>query len=215
MPNSRLQPFTHWLQPTFLLQIYPTTPSQPQGSTTPPFTSQTNQSALLCTSTLVPNSPAPPHRQASSAPSASSPNTMPSITHRHQYIHPLPPTNHHLHPPTLLTLEHPSSMQTARMGLTTCGILASLPSYTTPIITHRTSKTHGAVTSNTMTAQTFFHLQAYTIQAITNAYALSINSTPFWWLLFHLDMLVLAPSTTTKCFCCHTRSHQFHLLWRH
>jgi hypothetical protein len=30
-------------------------------------------------------------------------------------------------------------------------------------------------------------------------YALSIDSTPFWWLLFHLDMLVLAPSTATQC----------------
>ena len=40
------------------------------------------------------------------------------------------------------------------------------------------------------------------IQAITNTYALSIDSTPFWWLLFHLDMLVLAPSTATE------RSHK-------
>jgi hypothetical protein len=30
-------------------------------------------------------------------------------------------------------------------------------------------------------------------------YALSIDSTPFWWLLFHLNMLVFAPSTTTQC----------------
>jgi hypothetical protein len=45
----------------------------------------------------------------------------------------------------------------------------------------------------------FLRLQAHTIQAITNTYALSINSTPpFWWLLFHLDMLVLAPSTATE-----------------
>ena len=45
----------------------------------------------------------------------------------------------------------------------------------------------------------FLRLQAHTIQAITNACALSIDSTPFWWLLFHLvDMLVLAPSTATE-----------------
>ena len=45
----------------------------------------------------------------------------------------------------------------------------------------------------------FLRLQAHTIQAITNIYTLSINSTPFWWLLFHLDMLVLAPSIATEC----------------
>jgi hypothetical protein len=44
----------------------------------------------------------------------------------------------------------------------------------------------------------FLCLQAHTIQAITNAYTLSIDSTPFWWILFHLDMLVLAPSTATE-----------------
>ncbi len=33
----------------------------------------------------------------------------------------------------------------------------------------------------------FLRLQAHTIQAITNKYALSIDSTPFWWLLFNLD----------------------------
>jgi hypothetical protein len=30
-------------------------------------------------------------------------------------------------------------------------------------------------------------------------YSLSIDSTPFWWLLFHLSMLILAPSTATQC----------------
>jgi hypothetical protein len=30
-------------------------------------------------------------------------------------------------------------------------------------------------------------------------YALSIDSTPLWWLLFYLNMLVLAPSTATQC----------------
>ena len=45
----------------------------------------------------------------------------------------------------------------------------------------------------------FLHLQAHTIQAIATMYALSIDSTPFWWLLFHLDMLVFAPSTVTQC----------------
>jgi len=48
----------------------------------------------------------------------------------------------------------------------------------------------------------FLRLQAHTIQAITNTYTLSIDSTPFWWLLFHLDMLILAPSTATD------RSHK-------
>ena len=120
-------------------------------TTKPLSTSPPNQSEMLWTSTLVPNIPAPPHQHASSAPSTNSPYTMPSITHHHQYIHPLPPTNHHPHPPTPLTLEHPSSPQTARMGLTTCGILASPSSYKTPITTHPTSETHGADTSNTAT----------------------------------------------------------------
>ena len=44
----------------------------------------------------------------------------------------------------------------------------------------------------------FLRLQAHTIYAISDAYAHSIDSTPFWWLLFHLDMLVLAPSTKTQ-----------------
>ena len=48
----------------------------------------------------------------------------------------------------------------------------------------------------------FLRLQAHTIQAITDTYTLSIDSTPFWWLLFHLDMLILAPSTATD------RSHK-------
>ena len=30
MPNPRLQPLTHWYQPTLLLQIYSTTPPQPR-----------------------------------------------------------------------------------------------------------------------------------------------------------------------------------------
>jgi hypothetical protein len=41
----------------------------------------------------------------------------------------------------------------------------------------------------------FLRLQAHAIQAITDTYTLFIDSTPFWWLLFHLDMLILAPST--------------------
>jgi len=45
----------------------------------------------------------------------------------------------------------------------------------------------------------FLRLQAHTIQAISAAYTHSIDSTPFWWLLFHLDMLVLAPSTEAQC----------------
>ena len=52
----------------------------------------------------------------------------------------------------------------------------------------------------------FLRLQTHTIQAITNAYTLSIDSTPFGWLLvFHLDMLVLAPSIATEC--SHTSIH--------
>jgi hypothetical protein len=54
-----------------------------------------------------------------------------------------------------LHIRHPSSTQTARMGLTTCGISASPSSYKTPITTHPTSKTHDADTSNTATIQTF------------------------------------------------------------
>jgi hypothetical protein len=48
----------------------------------------------------------------------------------------------------------------------------------------------------------FLCLQDHTVQAITTACALSINSTPFWWLLFHLNMLILTPSTATQ------RSHK-------
>jgi hypothetical protein len=48
----------------------------------------------------------------------------------------------------------------------------------------------------------FLRLKDHTIQAITTMYALSIDSTLFWWLLFYLDMLVLAPSTATQ------RSHK-------
>ena len=44
----------------------------------------------------------------------------------------------------------------------------------------------------------FLRLQAQTIHAISTAYTHSIDSTPFWWLLFHLDMLILAPSTTAE-----------------
>ena len=44
----------------------------------------------------------------------------------------------------------------------------------------------------------FLRLQAHTIFAISDAYAYSLDSTPFWWLLLHLDMLVLAPSTATQ-----------------
>jgi len=87
--------------------------------------------------------------------STSSPYTMPSITHHHQYIHPLPLTNHHPHPPTPSTSGHLSSTQTVRMGRTTCGTSASPSSYETPITTHPTSGTHGAVTSNIETTRTF------------------------------------------------------------
>jgi hypothetical protein len=45
--------FTHWPQPTFLLQIYLTTSLQPRQPTMPPSTSQTNQSALLCWTTTL------------------------------------------------------------------------------------------------------------------------------------------------------------------
>ena len=121
----------------------------------PPSTSPTNQSVLLRTSTPAPNIPAPPHQHASSAPSTNSLNTTPSIIHHHQYIHTLPPTNHHPHPRTPSTSEHPSSTQTARMGLTTCGTSAFLSSYNTLIITRPTSETHGADTSNTATVRTF------------------------------------------------------------
>ena len=94
-------------------------------TTKPPSTLPTSQSVPPRTSTPVPNIPAQPHRHASSAPSTISPNTTPYIIHRHQYVHLLPPTTHHPHPPTLLTSEHQSSTQTARTGLTTYGTLAS------------------------------------------------------------------------------------------
>ncbi len=120
-------------------------------TTKPPSTLPTNQSAPPQTSTPVPNIPAQPHRHASSAPSTISLNTTPYIIHCHQYIHLLPPSTHHPHPPTLLTSEHQSSTQTARTGLTTYGTLASPSSYNTPTTTHPTSETHGADTSNTAT----------------------------------------------------------------
>ena len=181
--------FTHWPQPTFLLQIYLTTSLQPRQPPCHLLPCRPINLHCCCGHLLF---PALPHQHASSTPSASSHNTMSSTTHHHQYIHPLPPTSHHQYPSTLSTLEHSSSTQTVRMGLTTCGISASLLSYTTLIITHPTSKTHGAVTSNNATAQTF---SAYK----PTPFKPSINSTPFWWLIFHLVMLVLSPSTTTKC----------------
>jgi hypothetical protein len=90
-------------------------------------------------------------------------------------------------------------MLTAIAGPITCGTKVSLSSSTPPTIIpphflstwRRHLKHHNH--SN------FLRLQDHTVQAITTAYALSIDSTPFWWLLFHLDMLILAPSTTTQC----------------
>jgi hypothetical protein len=48
---------------------------------------------------------------------------------------------------------------------------------------------------------TFTKLQAAIIRAISTAYTncpTNDNTAPFWWLLFHLDMLILAPSTTNN-----------------
>ena len=72
----------------------------------------------------------------------------------HQHNHPPPPTNHHSFPPSPSTLEHLSSTLTVRMGLITYGTLTSPSSYKTPIITPLTSEPHGAVSSNTASAQT-------------------------------------------------------------
>jgi hypothetical protein len=71
----------------------------------------------------------------------------------------------------------------------------------------------------------FLRLQAHTIQAITDTYTLSINSTPFWWLLFHFDMLIFRHADTCSLHCHrslpqiytrhHQRTHQRHLLRPH
>ena len=45
----------------------------------------------------------------------------------------------------------------------------------------------------------FVNLQASILRTITTAYATphhDNNSTPIWWLLLHLNMLIFAPSTT-------------------
>jgi hypothetical protein len=161
--------FTHWPQPTFLLQIYLTTSLQPRQPPCHLLPCRPINLHCCCGQLLF---PAPPHQHASSAPSASSHNTMSSTTHHHQYIHPLPPTSHHQHPSTLSTLEHSSSIQTARMGLTTCGISASLSSYTPnfrntwcPHFKHRNR-------SN------FLRIQSHTIQAIHQFHPLLVATLP-------------------------------------
>jgi hypothetical protein len=76
--------------------------------------------------------------------------------------------------------------------------MVSPSSSTPPTITPPTSNPRGIATSN-HNRSNFLSLQDHTVQAISTAYALSIDSTPFWWLLFHPNMLVLAPSTATQC----------------
>jgi hypothetical protein len=43
----------------------------------------------------------------------------------------------------------------------------------------------------------FLKLQNLTISALTCAYENSLNMAPFWWILFHLEMFIPAPSTRT------------------
>jgi len=160
MPNPRLQPLTHWPQPTLLLQIYSTMPSQPQRPQNhlPPCRPINLHYCehLLLHPTFLPNLtntllPLPQRTHSTQCPTSSTATN--TFTPYHQ-----PPTTHHPHPPTLSTSEHRSSTQTARTGLTTYGISASPSSYNTLITTHPTSETHGADTSNTATVRT---LSAY------------------------------------------------------
>ena len=190
MPKPRLQPLTHWPKPTALLQIYPTTPSQPRRPPSHlrprrPINLHCRGHLLLyptllphCTNTLLPlPQQAHPTQQCPPLPTTTNTFTLyhrPTITHTHQH-----PRHRNIH---LLRRQQEwvSQPVAPRHPLHPTKHRSPPPDFRSTWHRHKPTQFKQSPTQHT----------------------LSIDSTPFWWLLLHLDMLVLAPSTATE------RSHK-------
>jgi hypothetical protein len=131
------------------------------------------------------------------------------LTQHNIIHHPLPPTQ--LHTPT----ELPPTIPTTALNISTSIFYADCDSGSHNLWDRGISFILNTTNHHPPNFQSTWHchlkhrnhsnflcLQDHTVQAITTGYALSIDSTPFWWLLFHLNMLVLAPSTDSQ------RSHK-------